>query len=433
MKPSKTTGDPADATPRTNARHSNSDLGNPRNRPQSHTSQFPKGEVAKGRRDGNEENAYQLQMPKRQTASRRMSSETPAPVLENNGKLDLEVFTKSPNRSRSRTGRKIYTNYNEKELSSQAARSRRLPVKNAEDTKSPSDGSENRDAKSQSEHSRKFTETTESIASKENVHLASRRMDITNPNNSNDRNNSDTKIKEQDLPLSGSESVRVNIPLTEVRGDANAVSNTLTSTTILSANMSPRQVVRPIKEKVDSNDIARSSAKKSRQSDRSKSRGRSKSVKNHDFEETSPGNTSRKRGSSTAAIAETSGRSSNTRGRSKPKSSNSRGRSAPKSRDTATDARSSGSRGRNADTDLGTSANAQTEARRSSPNDRRISETKRRSGDSRSTKFTETRMEERDVRAQSRARSRVVSGQGKFDPSIGGSALVLDTVSPFIW
>lgn len=412
-EPSKTIAGPADAASRTNARHSNSDLGNPRNRPKSLTAPFSRGEVAKVRRDGNKESALVLQMPRR-TASRRMSSETPSFVLGNNGKLDLEVFTKSPNRVRSRTGRKIYTNY-ERELSSQTARSKKFPSKNTEDTKDPSDGSK-KETKSQSEYSRKFTEITENVTSKGNVHLASRRIDTMSLNNSNDQNNSNERIKERDLPLSGSESVRVDIPLTGDQNDTNAVSNLSTAAT--TSSVSSRQVARPVKEKLDSNDITRSSTKKNKQSDRSKSRGRPKSTKNRNFETTNPGNVSRKRDPSTATLAETNGRSSNTRSRSNAKSTNSRSRSVQKSREAATGARSNGNRGRNADTDLGVSTNAQTETRRSLPNDRRTPEAKRKSGDSRSAKFTETRTEEREVRAQSRARSRAVSGQGKFDLSI---------------
>ncbi|XP_014479773.1 PREDICTED: uncharacterized protein DDB_G0287625-like [Dinoponera quadriceps] len=406
---SKTTGGLGDATSQANARHS--DVGNPRNRA---NSQFPKAEVAKARRDSNEGNVFELQTPRRtQAAPRRVSLEAPLSVLQNSGKLDLEVFTKSPSRSRSRTGRKIYPNFNEKELNSQAARPRKLPV--VKDVESSDSRPERKEAKLHTEYLKKFADTAENILPRANVYSSSSRTDTTlannNNNNSTDNNNNNNneKIKERDLPLSGSESVRVDIPLTEVRVDASNPS--------ASASVFPRQVARSPKEKAsDGNDIARSSSKKSnRQSDRSKSRGRSKSAKNRDGEATSSTNASRKRGSSAlggaAAFAETNARgNSNTRGRPNAKNVQSRSRSSQKSRDTASEARS---RSRYLDVDLGTSANVHTETRRSSSNnDRRGPEAKRRSGDSRTTKFVDTRTtEEQDVRAQSRARSRVTSSQ----------------------
>lgn len=300
-------------------------------------------------------------------------------------KLDHEVFTKSPDPLRSRTGRKIYANH-EREPKIEVIPTRKSTEnENVKKTESPS--SEPEKEKARSEDSR-----TENVTSKANV---SKRIDTKSMNSSSNHKN-----ESKDVLLSGSESVRVDVPLT-VGNDEDV--NLLTSATVSPVNVSPQQASRPIKEKVESNDIARSSAKKSRQSDRSKSRNRSKTRDSN--LETANAGTSR-RGSSKfsgTATAETNERSS--RHRSNAKNVNSRSRSAHKSRDAiATEARSSG-RQRNADTDSEANANRRTETRR---NDRRTSEGKRRSKDDRS-KAVEAKVDEQDIRTQSRSRSRAVT------------------------
>lgn len=302
-----------------------------------------------------------------------------------NAKLDPEVFTKSDH-SRSRTGRKIYVNHG-RELKGEVTPSRRSP-ENENVEKAESQRSESRKEETRLEHPR-----TENVTSKVN---GSEKIDTKSTNSS-------SKDEAKDVLLSGSESVRVDVPLT-VGNDEDV--NLLTSVTASSINVSPRQASRPVKEKVESNDIARSNTKKSRQSDRSKSRNRSQ-TRNPNLETSNSGSTSR-RGSSRfdgTATAETNERSSNSRHRSNAKNVNSRGRSAHKTRDAiAAEARSSG-RQRNVDTDSETNANRRTETRR---NDRRTSEGKRRSNDGRS-KAAEVKVDEQDIRAQSRSRLRTVT------------------------
>lgn len=368
----------------------NSSADNSRNRQKSHAAQAFKEEITRDKHDDNKENTPESQTPgrKRLAVSRRTSDASP--VWVDNTKLDHEVFTKSSDHLRSRTGRKIHMNQG-KETKGQVVPSRKSPDENVKKTESPSNEPEKKEARA--EHSR-----AENVTSKAN---ASRRIDAKSANSSSDR-----KDEAKDVLLSGSESIRVDVPLT-VGNDEDT--NLLTSATVSSVNVSPRQASRPVKERVENNDIARSNVKKSRQSDRSKPRNRSK-TRDPNLGTTNSGGGSR-RGSSKFggnATAETHGRSSNSRHRSNAKNVNSRGRSAHKSRDAiAAEARSS-DRERNADTDFETNANKRTDTRR---NDRRKSEGKRRSKDGRS-KAAETKVDEQstlveqDIRTQSRSRSR---------------------------
>lgn len=358
----------------------NTSADNSRNRQKSHAAPTLKEEITRDKHDDNKKNTPESQTPKRLVASRRTSDASP--IWVDNAKLNHEVFAKSSDHLRSRTGRKINLNQG-RETKGQVVPSRRSPDENVKKTENSSNEPEKKEA--QSENSR-----AENVTSKAN---ASRRIDAKSAN-------SDRKDEAKDVLLSGSESVRVDVPVT-VGNDEN--SNLLTSATVSSVNVSPRQASRPIKEKVESNDIARSSAKKSRQSDRSKPRNRSK-TRDPNFETTNSGGGTR-RGSSKFggnATAETHGRSSNSRHRSNAKNVNSRSRSAHKSRDAiAAEARSSDKQ-RNADTDSETNANKRTDTRR---NDRRTSEGKRRSKDGRS-KAAEAKVDEQDIRVQSRSRSR---------------------------
>lgn len=362
------------------SRHLNTSADNSRNRQKSHAASILKEEITRDKHNDNKENTAESQTPKRLAASRRTSDASL--IWMDNAKLNHEVFAKSSDHLRSRTGRKINLNQG-RETKDQVVPSRKSPDENVKKTESSSNEPEKKEA--QSGNSR-----AENVISKAN---ASRRIDAKSAN-------SDRKDEAKDVLLSGSESVRVNVPVT-VGNDEN--SNLLTSATVSSVNVSPRQASRPIKEKVESNDIARSSAKKSRQSNRSKPRNRSK-TRDPNFETTNSGSGTR-RGSSKFggnATAETHGRSSNSRHRSNAKNVNSRSRSAHKSRDAiAAEARSD--RQRNADTDSETNANKRTDTRR---NDRRtLSEGKQRSKDGRS-KAAEAKVDEQDIRVQSRSRSR---------------------------
>lgn len=378
---SKQTADVSVTTSRTSSKHLNINANNSRNRPKSHTTQVVKEEITRNTPNNNKENRPEPQTPKRSAASRRTSLDA-STVWVDNAKLDHEVFTKSSDPLRSRTGRKIYVNHG-RESKSEVIPTRKSPEnENVEKVENPS--SEPKKEETLSEYSR-----AENVTSKAGT---PRKIDTKNTNSS-----SSHKDEPKDVLLSGSESVRVDVPLSVGNEDANF----LTSATV--SSVSSRQASRPVKEKTESNDIARSSVKKSRQSDRSKSRNRSKT--RDPYLETANSATSR-RGSSKfdgTETAETNGRSSSSRHRSNAKKNvNSRGRSTHKSRDAiAAEARSSG-RQRNADADFETNANRRTETRR---NDRRTSEAKRRSKDGRS-KTVEAKVDEQDIRAQSRSRSR---------------------------
>lgn len=334
-----------------------------RNRSRSHVTPV-KEEVTKNRQSDNQENVPETQTPRRQTASRRISSDV-SPVWVDDARLEQEVFTKSPGHSRSRTGRKIY---NEKETRRAVSSTTTENVDKIEIR--PSGGSESE--QTQPKNSR-LTENVGSLNASTKDVIANVTQD---------------KIKDRDVLLSGSESVRVDVPLA-VRNDEDA--------NFLAATSSPRQTARPIKEK-NSNDIARS--KKTRQSDRSKSRGRSPNESNA---ETANSGNSRRGSSKFGGTAETNERSSNSRHRSKSASS----RSRSKSRDTnTTEGRG---RGRTGDSEI----NGRTETRRGSSTDRRAgSEGKRRTKDGRS-KVAETKVEQ-DARAQPRSRSRSASNLGEF-------------------
>jgi len=363
-------------------RRANSAIDNVRNRS---NSQAVKKEMIRNRHNDNKETVLESQAPKRQVTSRRISSET-STVWVDDAKLDLEVFTKSPGHSRSRTGRKIHITPNEKESKAQIIpSSRKSSNENAEKIENPRNESEKEEARM------RHPQTTENILSKAN---ASGKIDTKVTNVSSDRKD---EVKERDILLSGSESVRVDIPLTG-GNDEDANSNILAS-----ANVS-RQTSRLVKEKVENNDIARSGAKKNRQSDRSKSRAKSNTNLDSNLDVINLANVSR-RGTSKfggTVTAETSERSSSSRHRSGSKGirTKSRGRSAHKSKNIATEAKGS-SRSRTTDIDL--ERNGRTEKRTSS-NDRRTSEGKRRSNDTRS-KVAETR-----------GRLRSINGLGEFDP-----------------
>lgn len=384
MKPSSRTVDDtvagSVATSRANSRHAN--LGDiSRNRTRSHVT--PKKEEATPSRQSEnkeEKNTPEAQTPRRQAASRRIASDASAVWLDD-AKLEHEVFTKLPGHSRSRTGRKIYTgHHNEKETKKQVQITQ-FATENTDKIEEPKNGSRIKE---------ETRSTVGNVTSKVN---ASRKIDAS-------ANNGQDKIKDRDVLLSGSESVRVDIPLT-IGTEQNT--NLVTASSV---NASTRQTARPIKE-AESDDIARSNAKKSRHSDRSKSRGRGASEPNV---ETTANSGSSRRSSSRlggSATAETNERpSNNSRHRSSAKSVNSRSRS--KSRD----ANATETRGRDRTADPETNANGRTEARRGSSTDRRTgSEGKRRTKDGRS-KAAETKMKQ-DARAQPRSRSRSASNLGE--------------------
>ena len=345
----------------------NTSVDNSRNRQKSHATQTLKEEITRDDIRGNKENAPESRTPKRLTASRRTSSDESL-IWVDNIKLDHEVFTKS-NHLRSRTGRKISVNHG-RESKGEIIPTRKSPEnENVEKAKSPRE-SEKEEA--QLEHLK-----IENVAPKVNI---SKKIDTKSTNNSGSHKN-----QTKDVLLSGSESVRVNVPLTDGNDEVN----------LLTSNVSPRQASRSDREKVESNDIARSNTKKNRQSNRSKSRNRSK-TRDPNLETANSGSTSR-RDSSRSSSTEMNRQSSNSRHRSSSKNLNSRGRFTHQSRDTVTAEAKNLDRQRNIDIDSETNANRRR-------NDRRTSEGKRRSKDNRSK--TEVKVDEQDIRVQSRSRSR---------------------------
>lgn len=351
----------------------------------------------KSRHGDNKENTPESQRFKQQTASRRISLDASS-VWIDSAKLDHEVFTKSPDYSRSRTGRKIYTNYNGKELRSQIIPSRKSANENIEKEKNPIGKLEEKEV--QLENPR-----VKNIASIANI---SKVVNTKNVNDSNKRKEED--IKERDvLPLNSESVLRVNIPLT-IENDENA--NLLTSATISSVKMSPRQASKLIKEKVESNDIAGLNTKKSKQSDRSKSR---RIFNANNLETVNSENISRRSSSRSAKIANmgTNERSSNARRRSNAKNVNSRNRSAHKTRDTNTTEARNNDRNKNVDINFEINANKQTKTQRNLSNNERTSEGKRRSRNNRKLKVTETTIDKQNARAQSGNWSRTVSNLGK--------------------
>ncbi|KAL0133492.1 hypothetical protein PUN28_000910 [Cardiocondyla obscurior] len=391
----KQTADSFVTTSRTVSRNSNSNNGNGENsrrRQKSFSTQPPKEERA---RDAHEIKERKFEPPKRPTASRRSSSDA-SPVWVDNAKLNHDTATRPPEFLRSRTGRKIYAT-NGRESKSDASPSEG-PPENRSAEKAESLSNEPAKEEIQSGHAKIETATEKEL----------KKVDVKSANNS-----SSVGDEAKDILLSGSESVRVDVPLTV--GNSEDVN-------FLSAVPS-RQASRSAKEKPESNDISRSSAKKGRNSDRSKSRNRSKTR-----DPNSETSITSRRGTSKASRTEETGRSSGSRHRSNAKSATSRGRTAQKSKD-AVPAEARSGRQKNADADFETSANRRTEARR---DDRRTSEGKRKSKESRS-KTTEAKVDgQQDARAQSRSRSRTPTSNLEITTAYIPKATVTEaTTVPF--
>lgn len=384
-KLSRIAADNSAVTPRTNTRKSN--VNNSRNHLKLHTPQTFKEEITKSRHDDNKENIPESQIPKQQTAFRRISSEV-SPVWVDSAKLDHEVFTKS-DYTRSRTGRKIYTNYNGKEFRSQIIPLRKSAKEDIEKNKSPTN-----------ELGKKETQleypTVKKIPSIANI---SRVIDTKNANNRKTES-----IKERDvLPLNSENVLRANIPL------ASEDVNLLASATISSINSSPRQTSRLIKE--ESNNIAGSNTKKRKQFDRSKSRGIS-NAQNPEIvnSESFPRRNSSR--SSDTVNKGTNRRSTSARNRSNTKNVNSRSQSTHKLRNTNTTEVRGNSANKNVDINSEINANGQTKTRNLS-NKERTSEEKRKSKYDHKLKDTELKMDKQNVSTQSGSWSRTVSNSGK--------------------
>ncbi|XP_072762071.1 uncharacterized protein [Anoplolepis gracilipes] len=370
------TSDDSVVTSRTNARYLNSSVDNSRNRSKLHTLQVVKEELTKSRHDNNKENIPESQTPKQQ-ASRRTSSDASS-IWIDSAKLDHEVFTKSPDYSRSRTGRKIYTS-NGKGLRSQIILSRELANENMEKDKNPI-------GKLEKEKTQLTRPRIENITST-NI---SRVIDMKNATSSGHKEES---IKERDvLPLNSENVLKIDIPLTVENGKD---VNLLTSTTISSVNVSSRQASRLIK-KVESNDIVGSNTKKSKQSDRSKSRDISNANNSEIMNSESIARRNSSRMAEDTGNKETNERSS--RRRANIKNVNSRSRSAYKSKDT-TETRGNG-RNKNVDVNSETNANRQIKTRRNLSNNERMSEGKRRSKNDRKLKVTEAKIDKQNAQAQ---------------------------------
>lgn len=381
-------------TLRTNTR--NSSVDNSRNHLKLHTPQAFKEEIRKTGHDDKKENMPESQIPKQQTASRRISSDVSS-VWIDSAKLDHEVFTKSSDYSRSRTGRKIYTSYNGKELRSQIIPPRKSIKEDIEKDKSLINKLERKET--QLEYP-----TVKKIASIANI---SRVVDTKNANNSS--NCKEGSIKERDvLPLNSENVLRPNIPLV-IENSKNI--NLLTSATISSVNASPRQTSRLMKEKVESNNIAESNTKKRKPFDRSKSRDISNT---HNPEivnsESIPRNSSR---FADTVNRRTNRRSSSARNRSNTKNVNSRSQSAHKLRNTNTTEVRGSEANKNVNINSEINVNGQTKIRRNLSNNERTSEEKRKSKHDRKLKVTELKMDKQNVRTQSGSRSHTVNNSGK--------------------
>lgn len=363
------------------------------------------------------------QAPKRPTSPRRAPSPS-APAVSENGekKSDFEVSatTRSPDRvSRSRTGRKIYANRGENEARGQVTPSGRPPVeKNVE--RGVVAGSSlppgTRESMKEGAGSRSGRSSSGAVVTENASASASSRMDLGDANNPDDG---------RDVAL-GSESVRVDVPLAIARHEGNVVPGPTTTalSDAVSSSVSPRQVARVARERTASNEIARSSAKKSGGGRRSSSDHRGpKSSRvgrtNHDPNVEAVAASSRRRASSGKSSSGSGGGVVAANGGRAPNGGRGRSRAAHKSsRNNAT------TEGRDRNADVAGAVRTETRRGTANKNERRASEAKRGrspTGDGRKSKAAETKraqQEEQDARAQSRSRSRAASNSssGKLDP-----------------
>lgn len=379
-------------TLRTNTR--NSSVNNSQNHLKLRTPQAFKEEI---RKNDNKENMPESQISKQQTASRRISSDVSS-IWIDNAKLDHEVFTKSSDYSRSRTGRKIYTSYNGKELRSQIISPRKSVKEDIGKDKSLINKLERKET--QLEYP-----TVKKIASIANI---SEMVDAKNVNNSS--NHKKESIKERDvLPLNSENILRANISLA-IESSKNV--NLLTSATISSVNASPRQTSRLIKEKVESNNIAESNTKKRKPFDRSRFRDISNT---HNLEIVNSESIPRRNSSRFVDTVSrgTNRRSSSARNRSNTKNVNSRSQSAYKLRNTNTTEVRGSEANKNVNINSEIKANGQTKTRHNLFNNERMSEEKRKSKHDRKLKITELKMDKQNIRTQSGSRSHTVNNSGK--------------------
>lgn len=369
-------------TSRTNARHLNSSIDSSRNRPRTHTTQASKEQIIKSRYDNKESVPESQTQP---TISRRTSSDASS-IWVDNAKLDQEVFTKSPDHLRSRTGRKIYTNDNGRELRSQMIPSRKLTNEERERDKSP----------------------ISNLEKKKEMANLSRMMDRKNTNDSRYRKGEGAR--ERDGLLLGSESIlRVDVPSTI---GTNESANNQISTTI--SSVSSRQTSRLIKKKVESNDIAGSNAKRSKQSHRSRSRNSSNANNSETAKSESIPSRRNSSRSGDAANAGTNGRSSGAKRRPNAKNVNPRNRAAQKSRDANTAETRDVDENKNADTNFEANASGQANTRRNLSNNRRTSEGKRRlKNDNKLQEVTEAKIDRQNSGTEFESWSSTVNNFGK--------------------
>lgn len=285
------------------------------------------------------------------------------------------MFLATTEPSRSRTGRKIQTTYSKKDLKTQISTSRRHSNKKFEEFTTTSYRKESK-GRSTTE---RIERSTRSGRSREN-----------NSENDNAENNSATR-RGPDTLLSGSESVRVDIPLV-VNRTGNPVSNPVTTE---SAVISQRR-----------SDTKESSRSGRTGSERSKNRGRSNDSEVAGSSRGSSGGSSR-RGSSKFGDSTTTEANEQVVSSRRSTISRDRSRSSDAKNNSTTESRSR-SRGRNLENNVKSSSNGGTErdAKRKVAGERSSSDRRSRVLDSVS-RVTESRGQDgQDVRGRSRNRSR---------------------------
>ena len=285
------------------------------------------------------------------------------------------MFLATTEPSRSRTGRKIQTTYSKKDLKTQISTSRRHSNKKFEEFTTTSYRKESK-GRSTTE---RIERSTRSGRSREN-----------NSENDNAENNSATR-RGPDTLLSGSESVRVDIPLV-VNRTGNPVSNPVTTE---SAVISQRR-----------SDTKESSRSGRTGSERSKNRGRSNDSEVAGSSRGSSGGSSR-RGSSKFGDSTTTEANEQVVSSRRSTISRDRSRSSDAKNNSTTESRSR-SRGRNLENNVKSSSNGGTErdAKRKVAGERSSSDRRSRVLDGVS-RVTESRGQDgQDVRGRSRNRSR---------------------------
>ncbi|KAK2587316.1 hypothetical protein KPH14_003035 [Odynerus spinipes] len=313
---------------------------------------------------------------KENSASRRGSSrgslkkETDQNLDNNTGP---SVFSGITENSRSRTGRKIQTAYNDRELKKQVPTSRRF-------------GSQSSDVESSTSSSRRSSNKSRGSTKSTDDSAARKKLDVS---------------------LTESESVRVDIPLTLATTDYPAYT-TIINDINENPNISPRSSSRNAERHSDDKELSRSNTKESRNSERTKNRGRA----NDDVETSNTRAVNSRRGSSRfvdfttpETIEVSSVRSkSRTEGRSSVRGRN----PEQKSRNSGSEPAKSRSKGRSLDIvprSVSNGVSGQGEIKRRSSGDRNSPDGRSRNTE-RKSKQAENKVQDQDARGRSRGKAR---------------------------